>query len=111
MCQVGIDVSKKKLDICLLTTGINGKRKTKVIENNHHSVKTLIEWLHKQKCSLKAVKIVLESTGIYHEQLCNELYDIGVHVSIVNPYRIREFAKGMGILTKTDKVDSFVLVQ
>ncbi|WP_074168143.1 IS110 family transposase [Candidatus Arsenophonus triatominarum] len=51
----------------------------------------------------------LESTGIYHEQLCNELYDIGLHVSIVNPYRIREFAKGIGILTKTDKVDSFAL--
>ncbi|HGJ5876535.1 MAG TPA: transposase [Arsenophonus sp.] len=55
------------------------------------------------------MKIVLESTGIYHEQLCNEIYDIGIHVSIVNTYRICEFAKGIGILTKTDKVDSFML--
>jgi transposase len=109
MYKVGIDVSKKKLDICLLTKGIEGKQKTKVIKNDLHSAKTLIEWLKKQKCLLKNVRITLESTGTYHEQLCTELYDMGIHVSIVNPYRIREFAKGMGILTKTDRVDAFVL--
>ncbi|HGJ5857194.1 IS110 family transposase [Arsenophonus nasoniae] len=109
MYQVGIDVSKKKLDICLLTKGIEEKRKTKVIKNDQHSTRTLIEWLKKQKYLLENVRITLESTGTYHEQLCTELYDMGIHVSIVNPYRIREFAKGMGILTKTDRVDAFVL--
>ncbi|HGJ5876534.1 MAG TPA: hypothetical protein ACHBX0_09285 [Arsenophonus sp.] len=44
MCQVGKDVSKKKLDICLLIKGINGKHKIKLIENHHHPVKTLIEY-------------------------------------------------------------------
>ncbi|WP_032114711.1 IS110 family transposase (plasmid) [Candidatus Arsenophonus nilaparvatae] len=109
MYQIGIDVSKKKLDICLLAKGIEGKQKNKVIKNDQHSANTLIEWLKTQKCLLEDVRITLESTGTYHEQLCTELYDMGIHVSIVNPYRIREFAKGMGILTKTDRVDAFVL--
>lgn len=113
MHYVGIDVSKKKLDICLLVRGADDKlkRKTKVIDNNHHSASTVIDWLLRKKCSLGDVRITLESTGTYHEVLCNGLSDTGVHVSIVNPYRIREFAKGMGILTKTDIVDAFVLAR
>lgn len=113
MHYVGIDVSKKKLDICLLIRGADDtlKRKTKVIDNNHHCASAVIDWLLRQKCSLGDVRITLESTGTYHEVLCNGLSDAGIHVSIVNPYRIREFAKGMDILTKTDIVDAFVLAR
>lgn len=109
MLQIGIDVSKKKLDICLLLEGISGKRKTKVIDNNAHSANELINWLGKQKCRLEEVRIVLEATGTYHELLCDQLFDAGIYHSIVNPYRIREFAKGMGILTKNDTVDAYTL--
>lgn len=113
MHYVGIDVSKKKLDVCLLIRDADKKlkRKTKVIDNNHHSSSALIDWLLKQKCTLADIRVTLESTGTYHEVLCNGLSDAGVHLSIVNPYRIREFAKGMGILTKTDIVDAFVLAR
>ncbi len=109
MFHIGIDVSKKKLDICLLLDGISGKRKTKVLSNDTHAVPQLISWLGKQKCQPKKVRIVLEATGTYHDLLCDQLVDAGIYLSIVNPYRIREFARGMGVLTKNDTVDAYAL--
>lgn len=51
------------------------------------------------------MRIMLECTDTYHEQLFIKLYDydMGIYVAIVSHYRIKEFAKGMGILTKTNK--------
>lgn len=38
-----------------------------------------------------------------------QLHDAGFRVSLANPHRSREFARGMGIMTKTDKVDAYML--
>ncbi len=51
----------------------------------------------------------MEATGVYHERLATELHDAGFRVSLANPHRSREFARGMGIMTKTDKVDAYML--
>lgn len=109
MYHVGIDVSKAKLDICLLADGLDGKRKTKSLPNGISSAEAVINWLVMQKRDPKQARIVMEATGIYHEHLAYGLHREGLSVSVVNPCRIREFAKGMGILTKTDKVDAYVL--
>nr|WP_264753293.1 transposase [Klebsiella michiganensis] len=50
----------------------------------------------------------MEATGVYHERLATELHD-GFRVSLANPHRSREFARGMGIMTKTDKEDAYML--
>lgn len=106
---LGVDVSKKKLDVCLLSVEISGKRKTKSLPNSTVSAKSVTDWLMMQKCDPKQVHVVMESTGIYHEYLAYGLYQAGVLVSVANPYRVREFAKGMGIMTKNDTVDAYVL--
>ncbi|WP_290606421.1 transposase [Arsenophonus sp. ENCA] len=93
MYQIGIDVSKKKLDICLLAKGIEGKQKTKVIKNDHHSAKTLIEWLKNQKCLLEDVRITLESTGTYHEQLCTYILITRVSQSLKKKYKFKNKKK------------------
>ncbi|EMB07938.1 transposase for IS1663, partial [Klebsiella pneumoniae hvKP1] len=41
--------------------------------------------------------------------MATELHDAGFRVSLANPHRSREFARGMGIMTKTDKVDAYML--
>ncbi len=51
----------------------------------------------------------MEATGVYHERLAIDLYDAGFCVSLANPHRSREFARGMGIMTKTDKVNAYML--
>ncbi|GKW14001.1 IS110 family transposase [Pectobacterium carotovorum subsp. carotovorum] len=109
MYYVGIDISKRFIDVCLLVDGIKGKRKTKVLPNGTNPTKSLVQWLALQKCEPVQTHIIIESTGIYHEHLAYGLHQAGILVSVINPHRVREFAKGMGILTKTDKVDAYVL--
>ncbi|MBV6695460.1 IS110 family transposase [Serratia quinivorans] len=109
MYHVGIDVSKAKLDVCLLSQDINGKRKNKSLPNNHQSAAKLIEWLILQKCSLEQTYVVMEATGVYHEILLYALHNEGLHVSLANPARVRSFTRGMDILTKNDGVDAYAI--
>ena len=109
MFPVGIDVSKNTLDLCMLYDGIKGRIKTRNIQNNRHSVENILRWLRLQHCSPEDVHVVMEATGVYHERLATELHDAGFRVSLANPHRSREFARGMGIMTKTDKVDAYML--
>ena len=51
---VGIDVSKKKLDIALL---VNGKIKAKVVDNSAEGYKLLLEWLSKSKIAKEVLHI------------------------------------------------------
>lgn len=51
----------------------------------------------------------MEATGVYHESLAYELHKMEARVSLANPHRTREFARGMGILTKNDRVDAYML--
>lgn len=111
MHYIGIDVSKKKLDICMIVDIETGKKKTKVIANDAQAASHFIAWLDKQGCTPEAVKAILEPTGVYHEQFCYQLYEAGIAVSVVNAYRVREFARGLGILTKNDTVDAYVLAR
>ncbi|WP_233968536.1 IS110 family RNA-guided transposase [Pectobacterium polaris] len=109
MYYVGIDISKRSIDVCLLVDGIKGKRKTKVLPNGPNSAQALAQWLILQKCDPSQAHIIMEATGVYHEHLAYGLHQSDIFVSVINPHRVREFAKGMGILTKTDKVDAYVL--
>lgn len=109
MFPVGIDVSKNTLDLCILYDGIKGRIKPRNIQNNRHSVENILRWLRLQHCGPEDVHVVMEATGVYHERLATELHDAGFRVSLANPHRSREFARGMGIMTKTDKVDAYML--
>lgn len=51
----------------------------------------------------------MEATGVYHESLAYGLHKAGAIISLANPHRSREFARGMGILTKNDRVDAYML--
>jgi len=53
--------------------------------------------------------IVLESTGGYERRLVAELVAAGHRVAVVNPRRVRDFAKALGQLAKTDSIDAHVL--
>jgi transposase len=55
--------------------------------------------------------IVLESTGGLEIGALTELYNAGLSVALVNPGRVREFAKSLGLLAKTDKLDARLLAR
>jgi len=99
---VGIDVSKERLDVGL---GANGESWT--FENSLAGLSTLKEKLR----PLKPTLIVLESTGGFESLTLAELYTAGLPVARVNPGRVRELAKSIGQLAKTDRLDARVLAR
>jgi len=111
MIYIGIDVSKAKLDCCLLRDTASTKRKSKSVANSKTGSANLLEWIGKQGILPADLHAVMEGTGVYHEQAAFALYDAGVTVSIVNPAQIKDFGRGLAVRTKTDGVDSFVLAR
>ena len=111
MFYLGMDVAKAKLDCCLLLDEASGKRKTKVVSNTKSGIVDLLAWVAKQNISPEALHVVMEGTGVYHEQAALALADAGVTVSIVNPAQVKDFGRGLAVRTKTDGVDSFVLAR
>jgi len=108
MFYLGIDVSKAKLD-CLLLDMSSSKRKSKTVPNSTEGVRTLLAWLDKQQAG--AAHVIMEPTGVYHEQAALALSDAGLKLSLVNPAQLRNFAQGLGMKNKTDAADSAVLAR
>lgn len=111
MFYLGMDVAKAKLDCCLLLDEVSGKRKTKVVNNTRPGIADLLAWVAKQNVSHEELHVVMEATGMYHEQAAIALADVGVMLSIVNPAQVKNFGRGLAVRTKTDGVDSFVLAR
>lgn len=105
---VGIDVSKKKLDIALL---VNGKTKAKVVENSADGYKLLLEWFSKSKVTKETLHVCMEATGIYYEPVALALHDAGVAVSVVNPACIKGFGHSENIRNKNDTADAGLIAR
>jgi transposase len=93
--NVGIDVAKQHLDVCI---GTDQPR----LANDAAGWNALIEKLKAEQVDL----IVVEATGGYERGVVCALQDAGFTVARVNPRQARDFAKSMGVLGKTDKVDA-----
>lgn len=105
---VGIDVSKKKLDITLL---MNGKVKTKALENTAAGHQALLEWLDKSKLRKEELQVCMEATGVYYEAVATALHDAGLTVSVVNPGCIKGFGQSENLRNKTDKADASLIAR
>ena len=99
---VGIDVSKTQFDVAI---GENGQFFTS--SNNSVGINNIVRQMQKAKPAL----IVVESTGGLERALVAELYSSGFPIAMVNPGRVREFAKSIGLLAKTDKLDARLLAR
>jgi transposase len=81
------------------------------VHNTKSGIVDLLAWVAKQNISPEELHVVMEATGVYHEQAALALADGGVTVSIINPAQARDFGRGLAVRTKTDGVDSFVLAR
>lgn len=97
---VGIDVSKERLDVAML-----GERQEKQVSNTEGGITELV----KQMLDLQPELIVVEATGGYQRAVVDALFHAGQSVAVVNPARVRQFARACGLLAKTDKLDAQVL--
>lgn len=110
MNVIGIDVSKDKLDCLWLRDLTSGKVKSKVVPNQPGGHQALLTWAEKNVgCPVTEIWFVMEATGVYHEALATALAGTGAPVAVVNPARIRDYAKALGQRSKTDRRDSYVI--
>ena len=98
---VGIDVSKDALDVYLLP----GDEHWRVI-NDQAGCADLVERL---KPLGEAVLVVMEATNVFWRMAAAALAGAGLACAVVNPRQVRDFAKAMGKLAKTDALDAQVL--
>ncbi len=112
MLFVGIDVSKDRLD-CVVITDETGKTLgQRSFPNAPDGIDRLLSWVRRLPGASKAgVHIIVEATAGYHEQAAQDAVVAGMSVSVANPARVRSFARGMGILSKTDRIDASVLAR
>jgi transposase len=98
--SLGIDVSKHQLDVHLQPDNTAW-----TVANTDPGVRQLAE----QIAALKPDRIVVESTGGYERPILYRLLGAQLPVAMVNPRPVRDFAKAMGLLAKTDRIDAKVL--
>ncbi|HEB77679.1 MAG TPA: IS110 family transposase, partial [Methylothermaceae bacterium] len=97
---VGIDVSKTRLDVCIVPCGTSRQ-----VAYDEAGVEQLVQHLQ----DLQPTLIVLEATGGMETFIATSLASRGLAVAVVNPRQVRDFAKASGRLAKTDRVDAAVL--
>jgi transposase len=97
---IGIDVSKTTLDVF-----VRPIKNTFSISNNRQGIKKLVKEIKKITPQL----IIAEATGGMEKPMVKELQLKNMPIVVVNPRQVRDFAKAIGRLAKTDKLDSSVL--
>jgi transposase len=98
---VGVDVSKAKLDVYRPDTN-----ELIEIENSDDAIVNLCSQLEKIK---RRVVVVMEGTGGYEYLLLKYLAKHCLDAAVINPRRVRDFAKGIGLDAKTDAIDAKVI--
>lgn len=98
----GIDVSKHALDVYLLPT-----EKQFTVTNDADGFRQLVDQLPAAGDCL----VVVEATGGYQRRVVAALDAAGHTVAVANPRQVRDFARGLGILAKTDRLDAQVIAR
>ncbi|UTY45992.1 IS110 family transposase [Sinorhizobium fredii] len=94
---VGIDVSKDRLDVHLRPSG-----ETFCVSRKATGLDELIVRL----ATFPVALVVLEATGGFEATVAAALAGAGMPLCVVNPRQIRDFARAMGRLAKTDALDA-----
>lgn len=97
---VGIEVAKDRLDLAIRPSG-----ECQRVGNDERGTEYVVSRLREVGPSL----VVLEPTGGLEQPLAAALAEAGVPVAVVNPRQVRDFAKAVGKLAKTDALDAKVL--
>jgi len=99
---VGVDVSKRRLDVHVHPAEVR-----LAVVNNAAGHAALVERLG----GLQVHGIVLEASGGYERDVHTALAKSGLQAAIVNAARVRAFARALGLLAKTDRIDAAVLAR
>ena len=106
MISVGIDVSKGKSTICMLKPYGELIKKPFEVEHTENELEDLVRLLLSFDTE---IRVVLETTGIYHIPVLNYLQENQIFVAVINPYEMKKYSyRGLRRI-KTDKHDSITI--
>jgi transposase len=97
---IGVDVSQDQLDVHVRPTSVR-----KQFANTAAGIAELLAWVR----PLGAERILFESTGPYQKAAVGALLAEGLPAVVVNARQVRDFAKAMNYLAKTDTIDAAVI--
>jgi len=100
--SVGIDVSKQTLDVVILP-----ERGRFTVRNDGIGIRRLVRALSARSPH----RIVLEATSSLHIAVTDALSAAGLPVVVANPRHVRDFARSIGQLAKTDALDAYVIAR
>lgn len=99
---IGIDVSKAWLDVAQWPDAMSAR-----FGNDEEGIAEVVKW-----CTERAPeRIALEATGGYEVACASALVATGLPAAVINPRQVRDFAKAIGRLAKTDALDAVVLAR
>ncbi|HEX3870539.1 MAG TPA: IS110 family transposase, partial [Pirellulales bacterium] len=99
---VGIDVAKDDLEALALTPG-----QSRRVANTAAGHTELTQWLK----SLGVTAAIMEASGGYERTVARTLQQAGFAVRVVDPKRVRHFAKAIGRLAKNDRIDARLIAE
>jgi transposase len=99
---VGIDVSTTTLDVAIVPDGKHWQ-----VPNDSTGIAALVERL----VDLRPAGVVTEATGGIEMPAAVALYEANIFVALVNPRQVRDFARSLGTLAKTDKLDAMIIAK
>lgn len=98
---IGVDVSKDHLDAAVRNAPHTPRR----FANNSDGIDELVAWAR----DIQPERIIFESTGLYQKKAVGALLAAALPAVVVNARQVRDFAKALGQLAKTDTLDAEVL--
>jgi len=98
----GVDVSKARLDACIEPGAIFAS-----FDNDAAGIAELEAFCRQHQVEL----VVMEASGGYERRAFLLLWEAGIPCAMTNPRSIRRYAEAMGILEKTDRIDSHVIAR
>jgi transposase len=93
----GIDVAKDKVDVCIRPLSLK-----RTFASTAEGRRELASWLRRKKVG----KAIMEASGGYERDWAKALREAGIEVRIVDPKRVRSFARSAGRLAKNDTIDA-----
>jgi len=119
--NVGVDISKDDYKVSFYQLLIDLKKNqqqqrikgSRTFKNTLAGFKDFLNWIEKHRDKNVKVRITMEATGVYYEQLVHYLNDQkkGYHISVVLPNMSKSYFKSLNIKSKTDKIDAKILGQ
>ena len=98
--SIGIDISKRTLDICVMDEGVLDHYS---IKNNQKSIKSFIHNT-KKKYGVKEVELCMENTGLYNWPLYSVCDELEIPIFVINPFHLK---RSVGLVRgKNDKIDA-----